>query len=116
MTCLLLQSVGREIRPAVAQPAPTPSSCPNKEAVRPKARSKLTATAKHLKAGFLEFTVYSSTLEFLNLGTKIRAFSPRSERQAGGKAHCYCRTRAISRGLTGIRGFPPVSLTEKAAP
>jgi hypothetical protein len=49
----------------------------------PKARSKLTATAKNLKAEFLEFTVYSSTLEFLNSGAKIRAFSPRSERQAG---------------------------------
>src|SRR5580704_1915118 len=83
MTWCVLQSVGREIRPAVAQPAPTPSSCPNKEAVRPKARRKLTATAKNLKAEFLEFTVYSSTLEFLNSGAKIRAFSPRSQRQAG---------------------------------
>src|ERR1700691_5679569 len=84
MTWCVLQSVGREIRPEVAQPGPTPSSCPNKKAVRPRARSKLTATAKNLKAEFLEFTVYSSTLEFLNSGTKIRAFSPRSERQAGG--------------------------------
>jgi hypothetical protein len=66
--------MGREIRPDVAHPAPTPSSCPNREAVRPKARRKLRATtAENLKNEFLEFTVYSSTLESSNLGTNSKS-------------------------------------------